>query len=343
MSENINNLFDGAGFSVASLTDAINHVPFIPGRAGQVIEWEEEGIPTTSVLIDERQGELVLLNPTQRGGPGTTAGKDDSRTARSLIVPHYEYNDFINAEASQNVRAFGTASQLESLQDRLNTRLQTHVQLRHDPTLEYQRIGALKGVILNGNGNTLYNLFTEFGVTQAAEVDFDLDNPNPAAGALRKKCDEIDRVVATEMGGIPYRGLHAFCSDAFWDDLVNHPEVREVYLGSQTMALALLNPTAFGKATLPVGNIVFENYRGAVGATPFISTDACHIFPVGSPGLWRTVYAPADWEETVNTIGLPRYAKQYPTANGKGRHLDSQMNALSYCTRPKTLIKGKRA
>lgn len=342
MPDQISDFFDGNGFTVATLTDAINKVPFIPGRAGQVVDWTEDGVATTNIIIDEREGELVLLNPTRRGGPGNASGVDEKRNARSLIIPHYEYNDFIAADSVQGVRAFGMGSQLETLQDRVNARLQTHVQLRHDPTLEHQRIGAIKGVILKADGTTLYDLFSEFGVTQEAEVNFDLANANPAAGALRKVCDQIDRKVAKAMGGVPYARLHAFCGDDFWDALVGHPEVREVYLASQTLAMQLLNPTAYGKSALQVGNITFENYRGAVGGTDFIDTNKCHVFPVGSPGLWRTVYAPADWEETVNTLGLPRYAKQYPTASGKGRHLDSQMNALSYCTRPKALIKGKR-
>lgn len=332
-------VFNGDAFNAISLTDAINSVPYVPGRAGEVIAWEEEGIPTTSVMIEENEGVLQILNPTPRGGPGNTS-MDPVRKARSLLIPHYEHNDFLLADSVQNVRAFGSANALETVMGRVERKLNEHVRLKHDPTLEYQRIGAIKGIILNGNGNTLYNLFTEFGVSQAAEVDFDLDNATPAAGALRKKCDGVSRTVADVLGGIPFTGLHAFCGKSFWDDLVAHPEVREVYLASQTQAMALLNPMAY--KTLRIGDITFEEYRGKNGATPFIEDDKVHIFPVGVPGLWRTIYAPADWEETVNTEGLPRYAKQYPMANGKGRHLDTQMNALNYCTRPRVLVKGRR-
>ena len=60
------------------------------------------------------------------------------------------------------------------------------------------------------------------------------------------------------------------------------------------------------------------------------------------PGLFRTYYAPADYIETVNTIGRRLYAKQYDMPNGKGVHLDTQMNALNICTRPKVLIQGKQ-
>lgn len=332
-------VFNGDGFNCASLTDSINAVPFVPGRAGQVIAWEEDGVPTTSILLEEEGGELKLLNPTPRGGPGETS-KSAGGKVRSLVVPHYQHDDTILADSVQGVRAFGTANVLEALQDRVQKKLEQHVRWKLDPTLEYQRVGAVKGIILNADGSPLYDLFAEFGVSQSTEIDFDLDAATPAAGALRNKCDDVDRLIAEALGGIPYAGVHAFCGEAFWKDLIAHPEVREVYLASQTMAMALLNPMAY--KTIKVGNITFEEYRGKNGTTPFIATDKVHAFPVGVPGLWRTIYAPADYEETVNTPGLPRYSKQYSMPNGKGRHLESQMNAINYCVRPKSLIRGKR-
>lgn len=332
-------VFNGDAFNCASLTDSINAVPFIPGRAGQVIAWEEEGVPTTSIMIEEEGGELKLLNPTPRGGPGETSASD-ARKVRSLIVPHYQHDDTILADSVQGVRAFGRANVLETLMERVQKKQEQHVRWKLDPTLEFQRVGAVKGIILNANGSQLYNLFDEFGVSQAPEVDFDLDNATPAPGALRNKCDDVDRLVADALGGIPYTGIHAFCNETFWKDLIAHPEVREVYLASQTMAMALLNPMAY--KTIKIGNITFEEYRGKNGAQPFIDTGKVHCFPVGVAGLWRTIYAPADYEETVNTPGLPRYSRQHPMPNGKGRHLESQMNAINYCVRPKALIRGKR-
>jgi hypothetical protein len=52
------------------------------------------------------------------------------------------------------------------------------------------------------------------------------------------------------------------------------------------------------------------------------------------------VFAPADYVETVNTMGKPRYVKQYTMQNDKGIHLDTQMNALNFCTRPLALQSG---
>jgi hypothetical protein len=137
---------------------------------------------------------------------------------------------------------------------------------------------------------------------------------------------------------VPYTGVYAFCSDSFWDALISNPEVRASYLNQQE-ASQLRAGVAY--QTLNFGGIVFENYRGSVGATKFVSDDKANFFPVGVPGLFRTVYAPADYIETVNTIGLPRYARsgRWRTARASTSRLQS--NPLSYCTRPGVLVQGK--
>lgn len=328
-------VFKQDAFSIVSLTDAINKLPFIPGRAGQVIDWSENGVPTTGIVIEEVNGVLQLVNPTPRGGPGTTSPKQ-KRTARTLTVPHYQVDDAIYAEEVQGVREFGQENQAQTVFGRVTARMQQHVQLTLDPTLEYQRMGALKGIIINQDGSTLYNLFTEFGVAQPAEVAFDLANKKD--GDIRATCTAIVRTIATALGGLTFKGVYAFCSDSFWDALIKNAEVRATYL-QQEAASQLREGVAY--STLNFGGITFENYRGAVGNTSFVTADKCNVFPVGVPGLWRTVCAPADYIETVNTIGLPRYAKQWQMENGKGVNLETQSNPLSYCTRPGVLVQGK--
>lgn len=336
--ETILDIFGANAFSCIALTEGINNLPYIPGRAGQVIDWKEEGVPVTTIALDQQDNVLTMVNPTPRGGPGTSMPKNLNKI-RNLNIPHYQIDDGIMAEEVQGVRVFGSATQLKTVESLVNQRMSDHVQLRIDPTLEYQRIGAVKGLILNADGTTLYDLFSEFGVTQETEIDFDLNNASPASGIVRKKCAQAVRLVAKNLGGIPYRYIHAFCGDNFFDDLIAHPEVRATYLNQQEAA-QLRGGYAF--QWVNYGGILFENYRGAVGATDFVNTDKVHIFPVGVPGMWRTVNAPADYVETVNTIGLPRYAKQWRMPDDKGVNMQVQSNSLSFCSRPKSLILGKR-
>lgn len=82
------------------------------------------------------------------------------------------------------------------------------------------------------------------------------------------------------------------------------------------------------------------NYRG--GQNVGIDIDKCHLVPSVVSGLFRTVYAPADYIEIVNTPGHRLYGKQWEMQNGKGVNLEFQMNALHCCTRLRVLIPGKR-
>ncbi|MEY9829829.1 hypothetical protein ABIA25_001644 [Sinorhizobium fredii] len=212
-------------------------------------------------------------------------------------------------------------------------------------TQEYARVGAYKGIVTYADNSTL-NLFTEFGVAQHAEIDFDLDNANPDSGALRKKCAGAVRDIAKALDGVPFQGVHSLCGDDFFDWLIAHPEVVESYRGTPMAEVlrqgyVLTNgQKIFG--AFEFGGIVWENYRGTVGGTTFVHTDKCHLAPIGAPGFFRSYYAPADYIETVNTLGQRLYTKQYEMQNGKGVNLDTQMNNLEICTRPNALIQGKR-
>lgn len=335
-------VFNSDAFGVVPLTDAINKVKFVPGRIGEMGIFEESGIATTSVAIEEKDGQLVLVSPSPRGGPGETLDKV-KRTLRNLSVPHFEVNDAIMAEEVQGVRAWGSETAVEMVMAKVMERNEI-ITRSFAATEEYARIGAVKGIVTYADGTTL-NLFTEFGVTQIAEVDFDLDNGSPAEGALRRKCAAQVRATADELDGLPFMGVHALCGDNFFDDLISHTEVRATYTGwseARILREGYVSPNGKIYSAFEFGGIVWENYRGSVGGTSFIDTDKCHLFPTGVPRLFRTVYSPADYVETVNTMGRRLYQKQYDMPNGKGVHLDTQMNALQYCTRPRVLIKGKR-
>lgn len=221
-------IFSNSAFSVISLTDAINKVPFLPGRIGQLGLFNETGIVTTSVMIEEREGSLNLIETTSRGSPASQ-NTTNKRKARSFIVPHVALEDTILADEIQNLRAFGSESQLEGIQQTVQFRL-SEMSRKHDATLEHLRVGAIKGQILDADGSTiLYDLFNEFGVTQYTEIDFDLDNASPAEGVVKKKCHDVRRKIEDELGAQPYDHIHAFCGSAFFDDLIAHKEVKQAY------------------------------------------------------------------------------------------------------------------
>jgi hypothetical protein len=49
-------VFKQDAFSVTSLTDAVNKVPFVPGRLGQMGLFQETPITTTTIAIEQKDG-----------------------------------------------------------------------------------------------------------------------------------------------------------------------------------------------------------------------------------------------------------------------------------------------
>jgi hypothetical protein len=334
-------IFTADAFSVVSLTDAINKLKYVPGRVSSLGIFDPTGITTTTAVIEQRNGVLQLIAPTPRGGPGHTLGRA-TRDVRAIMVPHFEINDAMMADEVQGIRAFGSETEVETVQAKVVEKLATATQSLA-ATQEYSRIGAIRGNIVYGDGSTT-NLFTFMGVTPPADVFLDLSNATPVMGVLRQKINAIARTIGNELSTVPFTGLYAICGNDFFDDLVKHAEVRQTYLNwtdARDLRMATVSsPAALGSwGVFSFGGILWDNYFGKVGATDFVDPDEAHVFPLGVPGLFRTYYAPADYIETVNTVGQARYARQYEMTNGKGINLDSQMNALEMCTRPGVLVR----
>ena len=86
-----------------------------------------------------------------------------------------------------------------------------------------------------------------------------------------------------------------------------------------------------------LNGITYERYRGTSAVK--ITDDCAYAVPEGVPGLFLTRFAPANYRETVNTIGIPYYAKGEPMKFDTGFELQAQSNPLNICTRPASIIK----
>jgi hypothetical protein len=205
------------------------------------------------------------------------------------------------------------------------------------------RLGAVQGIVLDATGSTIYNWFTEFGISQPAEIDFDLDNASPAAGALRTLCNGVVRTMARAAKGAfnTQSRVMAMCGDAFWDNLTTHKEVDQTYL-NWAAAEDLRKGTAF--QTFRFGGIEWFNYRGSDDNTTIkVGTDKVAFFPAGAPGIFQRVLAPAETFDWVNTPGKPAYV--IPIFD-KDRNAWWRQEVYSYplflCSRPEVLLRGKR-
>lgn len=322
-------IFNDDAFSLSSLTAAINGMDFKPGRLGQLGLFQESGISTTTAVVESVNGILRLLPSSERGAPATQA-VGEKRQMRSFVIPHIPHDSTVLAAEVQNVRQFGSEDAMQGVQAVLNQRL-AQMNGNHEVTLEFLRMGALKGEILDGDGSTvLYNLFDEFGVTQQNH-DFKFSSTTTD---VRAQAVKVRRKVDGAMGASPYSGLRAFCGADFYDGMVNHKSTKEAYQRWMDGEALRNDP----KSGFRFADISWEEYRGNVSGQDFIASNEAYLYPEGTD-IFKTWFAPADFVETVNTIGLPRYAKQKVMDFEKGVIVHTQSNPLPINLKPRAVIK----
>jgi len=323
-------IFNDDAFSVVSLTKAIEDMPSVPGRIGQLGLFSEEAISTTSVSIEKQGNALTLVGAAPRGSSGQTAARD-KRQMLTLNCIHLPQYDSVNADEIQNVRAFGSETDVETIQRVTNKRL-TRMRRDLDVTLEFQRMGAINGVVLDSDGTTvLENLHTRFG-TSPATMNMVLGT---AGTNVKQKVVEAKREMRDSLGGLTIRGYRAMCSTSFFDALVAHAKVEASYDRWMNGEFLRSDQTELG---FYFAGVFWEEYDGSVGAQEFIAPGTAKLIPEGVPDLFVTHFAPADYMETVNTMGQAYYAKQWAKDGNKGIHIESQSNPIHICTRPQVPI-----
>lgn len=334
-------IFNNNAFGVTSLTDAVNDMKYNPSRITDMGLFRASRIATTTIAIERIGNTLQLVKPSPRGGPGETRDKP-KRSMKSFAVPHFQRDWNVYADEVQGVREMGSENALRTVRgivgDRMSEQLDDFAL-----TEEHARLGAVKGIVTYADGDTL-NLFTEFGVAQSPEINFDL--ANKVDGDLRKACVGAIRLSKKNLGAVGFSHIHAFVGDDFFDALLKNPEVRATYEGWSEAKILRESYVGKNRGENPIfefGGIVFENYGEIDDEGVGVETTKCHLFPMGVPNLFRTYYAPADYIETVNTRGKRLYSKQWKMDNDKGINGEMQSNALQLCTRPKVLLKGKMA
>lgn len=331
-------IFAGDAFSCMSLTKAINRMPFKPSRIGAMGLFETKGITTNVAVVEEKDNVLSLLPTVPWTGIPTLAANGD-RHAINFNVPHIPLDDTVRAADVVNVRAFGSETELETIAQRVNDKIASMRQ-SHELTLEYHRLGAIKGNVLDSDGVTVvHNMFTEFGCTQLAPVlggfaEFDFTAATPS---VKTTCMGIVRAIEQQLGNAPYDHIHCFCDATFFDGLTNEAGVQAAYALWQQGA-ALRDDMRKG---FTYGGITFEEYPGTVGAVQLVEAGAAYCFPVGCQDLFTTTFAPADYVETVGTMGLPMYARQELMPMGRGVNISTQSNPLCLCTRPMSLVRAR--
>lgn len=311
-------------FSVQSLTAAINQNDVVPGRIKALGLFHERGIPTTECVIDYKKGIVELVQSTLRGGNPQYV-QERTRNAIKIQTIHLVQAGNLYADDFQNIRPFGNESFDDQVQ-RLMLESFEGMKNNNEATIEYQRAGALVGKILDKDGSVILDIHKEFGLE--AEID-EIDFTIPLT--IKKQIREIKRKSKDALKVNNVSRWVALCGSEFFDTLEDTQRVRESY-------------TRFGEGeilrkdndAISFASVAWEEYDAFVGETKFIEDDEAILIPVVE-GLCITRFAPANYNETVNTIGVPHYAKAAPKYMDKGFDIECQSNPISLITVPNAI------
>jgi hypothetical protein len=346
MAINILDVFNSNAFGVDSLSAVVNDITPQYLRLNAIGLFADEGVTNRTVAVDFDPVTNQLLPQSQWGGPGV-ANKTALGRSRAYNIPHFAVNDNILAADLQGRRRPGS----DAIQDAqwILAKKMREMRVKLEQTLEWMRVGVLKsGQVKDGAGNLILDIYADFGISQTT-TSFVLGTTTTD---VIGKIAAIKRNILGNLRGEMVRDYVAICSDGFYDAFVSHPNVKVAFQYFQNPSgqnLAgdysgtTVSPNAsglFGEAGrgFYFGGITWLNYTGSLtdstgASVPIIDANSAYVFPTGT-NVFRNWYAPADYVETVNTEGMPFYAKQMMMEYDKGIKIECQSNPLPICLKP---------
>ncbi|MDR1039902.1 MAG: major capsid protein [Deltaproteobacteria bacterium] len=337
----MNNPFDtlNSGFTLAEMTAAINNLPARPSRIGSLNLFSDVTLHSNVAIIELKNNVLSILPTRPWGSPGTT-GKAGERELKSLIIPHTPWEDAVMAADVIGIRRFGSESALETVQDKVLEKLQQARDI-FDVTDEFRKAKALQGIVLDADGTSqLFNSYSFFNITKKS-LDFKLGDTTVN---VPSRVRDLKRYMEDNLMGETMTGIRVFVGPTFYDKLVNHASVKEIFL-NWAGAQARLGTDL--RAGFELEGVIFEEYRGMVpkpdgsGSVQFIPDSQGMAVPIGTTNTFKRFVAPADYLDTVNTLGQPYYAHQEKMPGNRGIQLFAQSNTLPICLRPGLLVELK--
>lgn len=325
-------IFNDDAFSVTSLSSTITDIPDVPTKLGDKGLFQEEGISTLTFMI-ERQGSSIKLLPTAPRGGVREPVALGPRKMIPLQALHIPASWSVLADEVQGIRAFGSENEVMQAQTLVQRKL-ANVRASMDLTHEHMRVGALKGQVLDADGSLLLDVYDAFGMTQQTQF---WNIAVAANGDPKASVIQLKSMIRAKMGGRSFGKIRVICSLGFFTALVQNNKMQKAWeLWNQG---AYLRTDQVNGGDFEFAGVVFEVYDGGTSAGDFIPDGIAYAYPEGVPGMFQSKYAPADYMETVNTQGIPFYAKQEPMPFNKGIAGEAQSNPIHFNSLPEAVIK----
>ena len=335
-------IFNQNAFGLIEMTNAIRDIKTVPGFLSSLGIFTPNPISTEQFEIEQiGDGTLSLIPTTQRGSPRTSIGRD-RRTMRNFSTVRLREYDTLRASEILGVRAFGSQTEMESMQAVVAQR-QMKLKRKLDLTHEYHRLNAISGIVYDADGSTVIrNFYTEFGITPPTEIGFNWATRTDVTGFIKQ---QVIRPMRRALGGRwgPGARVMALCDDTFYDAFLANSEVRSSYLNWQASEQLR---GGLGKAfeSFVFGNVEWVNYRGTDdNSTVALASGKCKFIPLGIPDVFQSVFSPGESIEVVGTMGQEFYSKIVPDPSGYNEfvEIDLASYVLHMCIAPQALLQGR--
>lgn len=325
------NIFSGFAdlFTVDSLTQSVINSPYVPSQIRDSGLFAAESIATTTVKLESDGITIGLVEASPRGSQGQVVAAQNNRTIVPFAVPHYAQYGTLLADSVQGIREFGSTTMTKTIQNEINKRLLV-MKRQIDYTVEAQMLDAIRGLYRDSNGVTT-SLFTAFGKKQKT-LTIDLTS---STLDLRVEMMKVIEAMEAELAGI-YFTQPLICYGATkWRQLLANADLKAAYRNWEASG----NLTKDGRMPFEYGGVYHERYRPS--SLVKIADDEAYAIPMGVSQMFKMFYAPADYMETVNTLGQPYYSKSELMDFGKGVNLECQSNVFCINALPNAVIKVK--
>ena len=323
-------LSNNATYGVVPMTESINNLPSMPTQIRESGLFVPDYLTTTYVDVESKSNQLTLVQSATRGMSGkpvneTRGGKKTFETV------HLPKDDVVRADDVQNVKAFGTSNTATAVNDKVNAKLEG-MKSDIDYTREHLQLGALRGKLLDADGSLLYDFYKEFGI-QRPTFTLNLTNKDADIGG---QTDKMLRQLLRALSGDVSTGWIAFAGEDFMDAYSYHPAIKALY-DRYKESVGQYTGSVTANMAFQHRGVTFVSYLHQFGSEVDIKPDEALIAPLGTRKTLKEYFAPADFNETVNTSAKPYYAAREPLKFNKGWQLHAQSNPLPIALRPKAL------
>lgn len=331
----------GNGFSLTDWTQEVSTIQNQWGTIGQMGLFREVPVAEHTVAFETRNENGGVIVDRVRGDRNNV-GKSAGRKIHTFAVPHFPLSDSILPQDIQGKRAYGSASEAETLANKRTEKME-YIRKAHARTLEIARAQAIvSGTVYAPNGTVTQNWNTEFGVTRT-DVSFALATTTTDVLA---KIEAVIAAIQDNAGQTTMNGIVGLCSPGFFAALIGHTAIKTAYQYYASAQEPLRQRQAAGGSAVPLqrefffGGIMFKEMRDTFNGTPLITADEAFFVPTGTDAF-ATYFGPANKFGLVNTLGEQVYMFEKPS-NGDAIEIDTESNHVSALLRPELVIRGTK-